>query len=120
MNIKISTATSLRKGKRSDRPKGLYLRLANSHKGESRRGVLSEWSNVSLSKSDEVKASGGSNPPHSAKRNRILIYGSFIFVSKVLQVLLFLHKKFNQNNHFIIYILIETKMKIGLNNVKNI
>lgn len=31
-------------------------------------GELSEWSNVSLSKSDEVQASGGSNPPLSAKR----------------------------------------------------
>ena len=35
-------------------------------------GELSEWSNVSLSKSDEVKASGGSNPPLSAKGNIML------------------------------------------------
>ena len=30
-------------------------------------GELSEWSNVSFSKSDEAQASGGSNPPLSAK-----------------------------------------------------
>ena len=30
-------------------------------------GELSEWLNVSLSKSDKVKAFGGSNPPLSAK-----------------------------------------------------
>ena len=39
--------------------------IINTYNGE-----LSEWSNVSLSKSDEVKASDGSNPSLSAKNKK--------------------------------------------------
>ena len=66
-------------------------------------GELLEWLNMSLSKSDKVKAFGGSNPPLSANRSRILTVmlecDFSISVLKVLLGSLFLHKKYNTLKH---------------------
>ncbi len=50
----------------------------------SKYGELSEWSNVSVSKTDEQRCSDGSNPSLSAKRNTGKM--NYAHVSKMLRV----------------------------------